>query len=445
MFKMWVQTSDAHNMTVVDHRMQKPGTDRRILFHDGELMKVSATEIETPWIDPPYGGQTPYALKMPEEKSWEEARWLPTPGNPRPQGDTGTPSEPVLQRRLIITTDDYVVMADYLKGSEEHDFDNLFNCKGLVDLAGKTEFVKHTAQCDPDPYSSAQFITDCNWYDTEGTVKAGFVLDWSKGEMGGRHSCSEPGVMNVDYYSLWPKKAELMVGNYPESHNVARQLFYKVLGDGQVLAEGQFAPWILGSAEIDVDVRGFQTLEIETRVEKARDLKTIFLGSPQLLDATGSEIAFDVETENVAPAAGNNLDYAGGAVTIFGEPYAVSIAAEPADRKQAGKLTIDLTGKKAARFTAVLGGDYPVGDDIQRKIVATRSTGTEARFLSAVELHEDSPVIQSIEALSAEEVVVLRRDGQVDRFMISGLDDSEVAVEMTVEKAGQVTASEKTK
>ncbi len=448
MFKMWVQTSDAHNMTVVDHRMQKPADTRRILFHDGELMKVSATEIETPWIDPPYGGQTPYALKMPKEKSWGESRWLPTPVTPRAQGDTGTPSEPILQRRLIITTDDYVVMADYLKGSEQHHFDNLFNCKGLVELSENVHLEKHTAQCDPNPYSSAQFITDCNWHQTDGTAKAAFVLDWSKGEMGGRHSCSEPGIMNVDYYSLWPKQTGLMVGNFPESHNVARRLFYKVIGDGKVLKEGQFAPWILGRAEIDVDVTGFQALEIETRVEKARDSKTIFLGAPQLLDKKSRSIAFEAQSENIAPAAGENVDYAGGKVTIFGTQYVSSIAAEPADRKNTGTIRIDLAGKNAARFKAVLGGDYPVGgDDIQRKIIATRSTGTEARFLSAVELHEENPVIQSIVATGPEGVTVTRRDGQVDRIKISGLDGdaSAVLVEMTVEKAGQVIDAEKTK
>ncbi|MDF7799250.1 hypothetical protein P4C99_07225 [Pontiellaceae bacterium B1224] len=450
MFKMWVQTSDAHNMTVVDHRMQKPNDNHRVLFHTGELMQVSATEIETEWIDPPYGGQTPYALKMPEEKSWQEARWLPTPGNPRPQGDTGVPSEPILQRRLIITTDDYVVMADYLKGTETHDFDNLFNCKGLVDLtADQKEFVKHTAQCDPNPYSSAQFITDCNWYDTEGTTKAAFVLDWSKGEMGGRNSCSEPGVMNVDYYSLWPKKAEVMVGNYAESLNVARQLFYKVIGDGEVLAEGQFAPWILGKADIDVDVTGIQTLEIETRVEKARDLKTIFLGNPQIQTTAGTFQPLEnrsVETQNIAPSEANK-DYAGGKVTIFGEPYLKSLAAEPANRKESGKIIVDLRGKNAARFQATLGGDYPVGgDDIHRKIIATRSTGTEARFLSAIELHEDQPVIKSVKAVSDSEIVVERNDGQTDTLKISGLegDGNAVAVEIKVSKGGQIIASEST-
>lgn len=451
MFKMWVQTSDAHNMTVVDHRMQKPADDRRILFHDGELMKVSATEIETVWIDPPYGGQTPYALTMPEEKSWDEARWLPTPENPRPQGDTGTPSKPVLQRRLIVVTGDYVVMSDYLKGEEEHDFDNLFNSKGLVDFTAEEKvFLKHTNQADSDPYSSAQFITNCDWYDTTGPVKASFVLDWSKGEMGGKQSHSEPGVMNLDYYSLWPQQAEVMIGNYPETLNVARHLFYTVKGDGKVLAEGKLAPWILGKVDIDVDVQNVDTLEIETRVEKAKSPKTIFLGNPVLITADGKEISVykkAVKLKNIASAASPNKDYAGGQVSIFGDDFAKSLAAEPENRSEPGRIIVNLKGKKASRFQATLGGDYPVGgDDIHRKIIATRSTGTEAHFLSVIEMHEDNAVIEAVRAENATRLVVERKDGRTDIIEISGLDGDgdSLAVEMEVLEKGRVVRSEQT-
>ncbi|MEN8862648.1 MAG: hypothetical protein ABF315_05615 [Lentimonas sp.] len=450
MFKMWVQTSDAHNMVVVDHRMQKPAESPNILFHSGEYMQVTASEIETEWIDPPYGGQTPYALKMPEEKTWDEARWLPTPENPRPQGDTGTPTEPVLQRRLIVVTDDYVVMSDYLSSEGEHDFDNLFNCKGLVDLkADELTHLKHTAQCDSDPYSSAQFITDCNWYSTIGSTTANFLLDWDKGEMGGRKSCSEPGKMNLDYYSLWPHDAGVMVGNYAESLDVARQLHYQVIGDGVVLEEGRLAPWILGKAEIDVDVSGIQQLEIETRVEKAKAPKTIFLANPRLISANGADIALsDVQTKNIAESTGQNLDYAGGTVSISGEHYATSIAAEPADRKQAGTLKFNLEGRGAKRFTATLGGDYPVGgDDIHRKIIATRSSGTEARFLSAIELHEDNSVIKSINAPDANTVVIELVDGRIDTLNIHDLDGdgSNASVHMTTHKDGVLIHTESTK
>ncbi|MGJ8641222.1 MAG: hypothetical protein ACSHYA_17665 [Opitutaceae bacterium] len=448
MFKMWVQTSSSHNMVVVDHRMQKPSECRTILFHSGDLMQVSATEIETEWIDPPYGGQTPYALTMPEEKTWGEARWLPTPENPRPQGDTGTPSKPVLQRRLIVVTDDYVVMADYLRGEDTHEFDNLFNCKGLTNFeADELTHLKHTAQCDPDPYSSAQFITDCNWYASTGSIKSSFLLDWSKGDMGGRMSQSEPGKMNVDYYSLWPKDADVMVGNYPETLNVARHLYYKAIGDGKVIAEGKLAPWILGKADLDIDVEGISELTIETRIDKAKASKTIFLGNPRLVESNGTNRPIAAtQTENIAPSAGENLDYAGGKVTLFGEHYATSIAAEPANRKEVGTLTFDLSDQNAQRFKATLGGDYPVGgDDIHRKIIATRSTGTEARFVSAIELHEDNPQITSINTVDAETIEIKLADGRSDTLKIDRLDGdgTDIQVTMTRFQDGQPALSEK--
>ena len=76
--------------------------------------------------------------------------------------------------------------------------------------------------------------------------------------------------------------------------------FYKVVGDGKVLVEGKFAPWILGKAEIDVDLKGVGTLEIETRVAEADDPRTIFLGNLVLVTRDGiiplSRSIFDGET-----------------------------------------------------------------------------------------------------------------------------------------------------
>jgi hypothetical protein len=342
------------------------------------------------------------------------------------------------------------VMADYLRGEQTHDFDNLFNSKGLFDLnADELTHLQHTAQCDPNPYSSAQFITDCNWYSTTGATKASFLLDWSKGDMGGRQSQSEPGIMNVDYYSLWPRDADLMVGNYPETLNVARHLYYKVIGDGEVIEEGKLAPWILGKVELDIDTTGINELQIETRIDKAKELKTIFLGNPQLLDSNGKAIALkNIQTDNIAESAGPNLDYASGSVSIFGEHYTTSIAAEPEDRKQSGTITVDLKGLGATRFKATLGGDYPVGgDDIHRKIIATRSSGKEARFLSAVELHEDNPTIRAIETPNANTIVVELVDGRRETILIKNLegDGNNVSVEMTVHKDGQLLHKELTK
>ena len=143
---------------------------------------------------------------------------------------------------------------------------------------------------------------------------------------------------------------------------------------------------------------------------------------------------------------GKITSMAGGKVTIFGDDYPMSLPAEPEDRDETGTISVDLIGQGVSRFRATLGGDYPVGgDDIHRKIIATRATGSEARFLSAIELHEDDPVIKRITAESATRIVVERHDGQTDTLEITGLDgDGSAAVRMSVEKAGKVVATENT-
>lgn len=240
-----------------------------------------------------------------------------------------------------------------------------------------------------------------------------------------------------------------MVGNYPETLNVARHLFYSVKGDGKVLAEGKLAPWILGKVDIDVDVQNVDTLEIETRIEKAKDSKTIFLGSPVLVTAGGAKTSINhksVRLENIALAASPNRDYAGGKVSLSGDDYATSLAAEPQNRNEPGRIVINLKGKKASRFHATLGGDYPVGgDDIHRKIIATRLRGKEARFLSLIELHEDHSVIKSVRALSSTKVIVEKTDGQTEIIEIIGLDGAgQAVVNLSVEKDGKVVAVEST-
>lgn len=57
LFKMWVQTSMAHNMTVVDGRMQKPSPCECIYYEDSSLFRAVCAQTRTEWIDPPYGGR----------------------------------------------------------------------------------------------------------------------------------------------------------------------------------------------------------------------------------------------------------------------------------------------------------------------------------------------------------------------------------------------------
>jgi hypothetical protein len=79
--------------------------------------------------------------------------------------------EPVLQRRLMIVTDDYILMTDYLKGNREHTFDWLLHPVGYQKtIAENIKQIKHTEKMSDDPNSSYSYITDCDWSEVSGSV-----------------------------------------------------------------------------------------------------------------------------------------------------------------------------------------------------------------------------------------------------------------------------------
>ena len=201
----------SHNMVVVDERMQEPVPSNRLLFYDGSMLNVCAVETSARWSDPPYGGQTPYPETFPEERSLIEGRDVPVPSIARKQGDIGTYSEPVLQRRLVAVTDDYVIVADYLRGEETHTFDCLHHYQGFHELAAERKrHIRHTGQMNDDPYGAGQFITDCDWYECEAPVQIRFShqYDRVKDDSDGRHAMyNENGPMNLHVHSLWPRAA----------------------------------------------------------------------------------------------------------------------------------------------------------------------------------------------------------------------------------------------
>lgn len=117
MYKFYVQNSTSKNMVVVDRKMQEPVESKRLLFHSGEMMQAAAVETVARWSNPPYGG-----MVYPEqgyanfaEKAFGEGRSLPLPENPPEYGSVTEFTEPILQRRIMVVADDYVVLADYLK------------------------------------------------------------------------------------------------------------------------------------------------------------------------------------------------------------------------------------------------------------------------------------------------------------------------------------------
>ena len=138
MYKFFTQTSVNHNMVVVDQKMQQATPGDRLLFYSGALMQATAVQTTARWSNPPYGGMVyDYVpVKTFEQKTWREGRYVPIPPNAPPYGTLTDFTEPVLQRRLMVVTDDYVLLADYLKGERPHTFDNLLQLKGFLGLDG---------------------------------------------------------------------------------------------------------------------------------------------------------------------------------------------------------------------------------------------------------------------------------------------------------------------
>ncbi|AFH61132.1 COG1470 family protein [Paenibacillus caseinilyticus] len=429
LFKMWVQASLSHNMVAVDQRMQEPAEAKRLLFHSGEMLQVCAVETTARWMDPPYGGQTPYPESFPEERGWIEGRDMPVPPVPRAQGDTGTSSEPVLQRRLVAVTDDYVVVADYLRGEEEHTFDSLHHYQGFEGLeARELRHLRHTGQMNGDPYGAGQFITDCDWYACGGPAKVRFShhYDRQRDDSAGRHILhNEEGRMHLHLHSLWPPRQEVMTGWYAEADPVNKRVTYEVTGDGEVLAEGRFGAWILGTRQVSVPLEGTRELRLRVTVDRSVK-KTVFWGDPVVILADGRRLPvteLPVRYENVDRGSGAGTDYYGGPVHLAGMPYPAALPFEPLDPQLPAAAVFNLTGVKAASFESVLGGDYPAGlDPARRKTVSIRSKGREAAFIAILEPHEGTSAIRSAEAFSADLIRVTLTDGRVQEISIHGMN-----------------------
>ena len=455
MYKFFVQTSVNHNMVVVDQKMQIPVESKRLLFYTGKAFQATAVETDAPWANPPYGGMVyDYVpVKTFAEKCWREGRSVPIPDKPPAYGTVTGYTEPVLQRRLMVVTDDYVVVADYLKAKEKHTFDNLLQLTGFqgFDAAGK-KLMRHDAQWSSDPVSSAQFITDCDWYSAQAPVRAHSEMFWKNDPNDPKKSiaptlCSEDGTLKFDVLSLWPPQQQVMAGQSPQLEPTEKKLWYTVKGDGKVLTDGQFGSWILGQAVIDVPVDGLKLLDLETKTEGAKK-NSLFWGNARIVTASGEEIPLSklpVKFDNVVQPSSPGKDYYGGPIKIVGTAYTEATPAEPQDAKAWGVAHVDLSGVKAARFKATLGGVYPVGDAGQlRKTYTIRAEGTEARFLTVIEPYDQQSVIKSAHAISADKFQVELSDGRVQELTLNNMEGpgDTISVSLHETKDGQEVGTE---
>lgn len=455
MYKFYCQCSVNHNMVVVDEKMQEATPGDRLLFHTGKLMQAAAVETKARWSNPPYGGMVyDYVpVKTFAEKCWREGRSVPIPTNAPRYGSLTGYTEPILQRRLLIVIDDYIVLADFVKGTNVHTFESLFQLKGFQGLdAPEKTFLRHDAQWNPDPLGSAQFVTDCNWYSVTAPAVSRYIERWGPGadNEGSRSTGNADGAMKLDVHSLWPPKQEIMIGTAPEMRDVQKRLFWTVRGDGHALTNGQFGAWILGKADVDASVAGVKQLELETRTELAK-LPTLFWANARIVTKDGKEIPLTdlmPAFENVHRLPSANTDYFGGPIKIVGEEYTSATPAEPENESQPAFVRVDLSGVNAARFKATLGGDYPLGDESQRrKVTAIRAPqGKEARFLTLIEPYENQPAVKSAEATSADSLRVELNDGRIQEIEIQNFegDGKNIVVKAIETENGNILRQEST-
>jgi hypothetical protein len=454
MYKFYVQTSIAKNIVVVDRKMQEATPGELRLFHAGELMQAALVQTEARWSYPPYGGMIYQYLPAHDlrEKLWQEGRSMPLPEDAPDYASLTGYTEPVLQRRLMVVTDDYVLLADYVRGDQPHEYESLLQMKGFKGLEGPGKaFIGHAAQWDEDPIGSAQFITDVDRYAVDAPSWASFSMRFGEGadNRGTRTAGNTDGALDFEVFTLWPPRQHIMIGTTPENHEIRKQLFYKVTGNGKVLAEGQFGSWILGQAAIDVPVEGVETLKLETRFD-IRDEENIFWADAHIVTAAGEKIPLaelpltytDIRQPPVA-----NKDYQQGPVKIQGIAYDNAIPGQPTKKQQAGTVTVDLRGVGAARFVATLGGDYPLGDESQRRktfAVSAPEPSETARFLTLIEPHEGNPVVVSAEAVDADTLCVKLADGRVQTLKLKNFTgaDGQVEVHMSETRDGRLVREE---
>lgn len=457
MYKWHVQNSLTKNLVNVDDKLQVPAPSRRILLYSGAALQAAGLEWRCQWAWPPYGGMdyddSPGDF---EKRLAMNVAWFPVDGSLPYAKLTGF-TEPVLQRRVLAVTDDYLVLFDYAAGETEHQYETTFQLKGLrgLEAAGLTG-LGHTDQYSTEPACDGQMITDCRWYAVKGGSTARFCQHFAAGGevlQGDRSNHNTAGVLHTDVYTAWPPATTQVTGQtatyfgWPadrDGYNLP--LIWRAEADGDTLAGGALNAWILGRQALDIDLTGRRTLRLclqqgDVQNEKGQPVRTpaaAFWAGAVLTLADGRTLRLaDLphESENTLPGCGTGRDYAGGRVTIMGREYPDAIPASPDDHSREGVLTWALPAG-AVRLQAVIGADAFPGDESENRcFYAVRAPrGRTARFVTVIEPYESRRMVRAVQAGSADAVTVTLADGRVQRLTLTGLETGAPA--LTLEETG---------
>ena len=482
MYKFYVQNSVTHNMTTVDLKQQDPSEPKELLFSSDESLQASVFEVRSRWCNPPYGGWVVTPGASYAEQAWLEGRKVPLPAQGDPVPDYAKRSaftEPVLQRRATLVTDDYVVVLDYLEGESEHQYDCLFHADGLRSLTvgGRDEsrdsrflnedpedsdhiavdsalnYLGHDRSLDPSPLSSGQFITDCHRFGVAGqerrAVKASFCADMAAlNDLGWfvkqRTTGNEPGLMHLDIWSVLAQgdqhdqsDREIVVGCDPEYYQTQQQLRYRVLADGADSASGSFGAWIFGRDDLDVALDPkTSSLTLETfsgpyawkdgmiEPKPFNPAPALFWTDGYIETRDGQRISLNDlrrSERNVLPTPAENRDYQGGPVTIDGRRAATSLPASPGDIEQPAVITLDIAGLDAVKLHVSIGADNPIGpEQARRRTLDFRTHGRTARFVTVLEQHDGTPQVRDVRCDDdGRAVVVSLANGREQRIIVA--------------------------
>jgi len=191
-YKMWDQASASHNMVVVDEKMQEAAPGKVRMFQQQPGLQVCVAETKARWC------QVPDWMKFYPPKVGDN---LLATGVNFDKSD-----ERILQRRLLAVTDDYVIVADYLQGSDEHSYDWLLHLSGLQSIeAARRTFCSQQDQASVERVSSYRYFTNCQWHDIESPSVARFDDDTVK----------------THVHLAWPPSAEEMTAHIPPGRTPA--------------------------------------------------------------------------------------------------------------------------------------------------------------------------------------------------------------------------------